>query len=194
MSHVSLGVSFPKSGGKQGSLVANYYLEGGGSKSKTVSIDLHGIDIAYETVDLWAEDTAKEHGVEYRKISLEHITKKLEDFKTGVLKHGQRDSVKTEPNQTLFNNKSLYKKEITKAFNHLGATRIREVIQDGLAYLNEIEKEKEKLEKNTNKAKLAVAKGMYNTFVDTGVDTSKFCNNDEIINEFNRLREQLPLE
>lgn len=193
MSHVSLGVSVPKPYPK-GYFVANWYIEGKTKKSKTVSLSLHSAEIAYETVDLWAEDIAKEHNIPYHRTSFEELSERIADVKAG--RKTKWSSPKTEkpktPTSNLGNIK-FFKFEINRAFKEFGADKVRACLKEGSKRIGELERERIKVAKNSNKAKLAIAQAMYTTFIDTGVDTSVYCNDDDIINEFNKLRDELPL-
>jgi len=88
------------------------------------------------------------------------------------------------------NNIKLFKMEMKRAFKEYGADKIREVLKEGTKLLGELQREKVKIEKNSGKAKAAVALAMYQTWVDTSVDTSIYCTDDEIVNEFNRLKSE----
>jgi len=185
MNHVSLGVSKNNTG--EGSFVANLYVASKQKKTKTVSVGAHGADIAFQTVDLWAEDIAKEFDAEYRRTTLKALTARLhsdnpKEFAT------KKPMDRKGKALDMLNNKTQFRVQIKKSYITYSATRIREVIKDGLAYLNSMEKEQQRIEKNLGKAKSDIARSMYTTFVDTGVDTSVYCNDETIVKEFKELQ------
>lgn len=189
MSHVSLGVSKAKNS-KSGSFVAIFYEEGKTKKSKTVSLDVMDAQIAYETVDLWAEDKAKEMNCPYQKSTFEQLSHRLATAVSGTLRKGHTIGPTKDKHTTKSNlgNIKFFKMEMRRAFKDFTADKIREVIKEGSKLLNELQREKLKVERNSGKAKADIAKAMYLTFVDTGVDATQWCTDSEIINEFNRLR------
>lgn len=184
MSHVTLGTSKQKTS-KLGSFVAVWFQNGKSNRTKTVGIEANGHEIAYETVDLWAEDLAKKEGIKYNKKTFEELKDKLQRSVDGLPKIIDTSSIKSN-----LSNIKLFKMEMRRAFKKYGADKIREVLKEGTKLLGELQREKVKIEKNSGKAKAAVALAMYQTWVDTSVDTSIYCTDDEIVNEFNRLKSE----
>lgn len=186
MSHISLGVvgisfSYPKGG-----FVGNYYEDGQARKSKTISLAVSEPEIAFETVDLWAEDKSKETGVPYTKTSFKELQKRLIDNSTGTLKRGSK--VTSPSIKSNLGNIKFFKMEMRRAFKEFGADKIREVLKEGTKLLGELQREKLRVQRNSGQAKTNIARAMYQTWVDTGVDTTIYCNDDEIINEFKKLQ------
>lgn len=186
MSHISLGVvgmslSYPKGG-----FVGNYYEDGQARKSKTISLAVSEPEIAFETVDLWAEDKAKETGVPYTKTSFKELQKRLIDNSTGMLKRGSK--VTSPPTKSNLGNIKFFKMEMRRAFKDFGADKIREVLKEGTKLLGELQREKLKIERNSGKAKISIALAMYHTWVETSVDTSIYCTDEKIVGEFKRLQ------
>ncbi len=170
-----------------GCFEAHYYNDEGKNRTKQCGLHITEADIAYEIVDLWAQDRAKEFGLKYIQVSKADLLKAIE---SGTNRKPSTLS-KTVDRKSILGNKKYYKDEIKKQFSTLGYERMKEVIREGTAFLNELERERNKIAQNTGKAKTNVAQAMYQTYVDTGVDTSVYCNDEEILIIFNALKDNL---
>lgn len=182
--YVTLGTSKQKTS-KLGSFVAVWFRGGKAQKTKTVSIEGIGHELAYETIDLWAEDTAKENDLEYRKKTLKELKERLQRSIDGK---PQLATIKIPEAKSNLNNIKFFKMEIRRAFKSFNVEKITVVLNEGLALLDELETERVRVAANSGKAKTNIAKAMYLTWVDTGVDATVWCTDEEIINEFNRLK------
>ncbi len=188
MSHISLGVMAPNKNADKGAYVANYYEDGKARKSKTVALHIVEHDIAFQTVDLWAEDKAKEMDLEYHRTTPDKLAQRLADLINGrPVKSIKKNKPKTR-STSIIGHSLYFKSEIKKAFPTVTAKTIRRVIAEGLKLLDELEINLVKTQENSSKAKSDMARAMYNTFVDTGIDTSIYCNDTDIVNEFKQLQ------
>jgi hypothetical protein len=170
----------------KGCFEAAYYNPEGKCRSKQCGLHITEPEIAYETVDLWAQDRAKEFGLKYIPVSQAHL---LSCIETGANRKPYTQA-KAVDRKSILGNKKYYKDEIRKQFNTLGFERMKEVFKEGTALLNELERERNKIAQNTGKAKTNMAEAMYNTYKETGVDTSLYCNDEEILIAFNSLKEE----
>lgn len=184
MSHIALGVMRVSKTYPKGGLVGNLYVDSKTRKSKTISLTIMNAELAYETVDLWAEDVAKETGYEYKKVTLKELLIRMDSAWTKPSPTNQDNTAKSN-----LGNIKFFKMEMRRAFKFYNIDKIREVLKEGTKLLGELQREKLKIERNSGKAKLAVAQAMYHTWVETSVDTSIYCTDENIVAEFKRLQE-----
>lgn len=183
MSHISLGVSRASKNYPKGAFTAHHYISGSSKRSKTVSLHVTSKQDAYEIVDLWAEDKSKEFDIQYTPIPFKEMCERLEGSN-----NNDRTSLATKKVSSNLGNIKFFKLEIIRAFKEFGADKLRSSLKEAGKLVNDLERERIKVAKNSNKAKSDVAKAMYLTYVDTGVDTSVYCNDETIVNEFNILK------
>ncbi len=171
----------------KGCFEAAYYNPEGKCRSKQCGLHITDPDIAYDTVELWAQDRAKEFGLKYIPVKKAHL---LSCIETGPTRKPYT-LAKVVDRKSLLSNKKYYKDEIRKQFVSLGFERLKDLFKEGTALLNELERERNKIAQNTGKAKASMAKAMYQSFVDTGVDTSIYCNDEEILIIYNALKDNI---
>lgn len=181
---VHIGDKYPK-----GAFEAIIRRQGHGNRSKQATLTINSEVDAYEIVDLWAEDMAKELGIPYHHITYEDLSKMLAAGSRKL--NGYTNALKIVGKEKVsLGHLGYFRKDVKKAFALEGFAKVKEVIEDGLKVLNELETNRARVEKNSSKAKVDVARAMYNTFVDTGVDTSIYCNDDYIVAQYNRFKEE----
>jgi len=167
-----------------------FYNDGSGAKSKQCALHVHDPDIAYQTVDLWAEDVAKALGYEYVKTSQDVLQKYIDNNEArpyGSSSGGK----KITGNKSILANVMYFKAELNRVFKERGFEKLTELLETGTAHINTLEADRKLKTKNLDTAKKNMAVSMYQTYLDTGVDMSEFCNDEEIVAEFNAYRLEL---
>jgi hypothetical protein len=165
----------------EGAYEALYTTKEGTNQSKQRALHAHDDKIAFETVDLWAEDIAKEHGGTYEK-----TTKAELDF---LLKNGSARTYKAaRVSPTILNNKSQFRAEMKTAFTHVTPKRLKEVINDGLFLLDQLVNDKEKQEEARLSSKQALADSLFRIYQDSGVEMIDTVNDDEVKTLYNKLK------
>lgn len=173
-----------------------HYNNGTGSKSKQCALHVHDAEIAYQMVDLWAEDAAKETGYKYVKTSQAKLQKMIDTGSArpyGASSGNEKrptDGISTGTNRSLLSSQKYLKAEIKRVFSTIGYERLKELFKIGNKEIEMYERERNNRVRNLDKAKENMAKSMYQTYLDTGVDMSEFCSDDEIVKEFNKLQLQ----
>ena len=177
---VHIGGKYPK-----GAFEGVFYSADGKTKTKQCALHAHEVDIAYQTVDLWCEDIAKEFDIPYDKETQANLIKMIEG---GTREAKPTDGITTGVNRSILSSQKYLKAEINRAFDAMGYERIKEVLKIGNLHLDSLERDRHNRIRNLGKAKTNMAKSMYQSYLDTGVDMSEFCNDDEIVKEFNSYR------
>lgn len=172
----------------EGSFKAMYYDENGKSKTKESSIQAHGKDIAYEMVDLWAEDISKEFDVPYHKKTKRELISKITTVRGYKRRVKPSDGISTGENRSLLSNKLYLKTEINRVFDVIGYDKLKDILKLGNEHLDTLEVDRSDRIKNLGKAKENMAQSMYLTFIETKVDTSSYCNDGDIVKRFNELK------
>lgn len=167
-----------------------FYNNGSGAKSKQCALHVHDADIAYQTVDLWAEDVSKSLGYEYVKTSQAVLQKYIDE--NVARPYGSSNGVTgkkvTTPNKSILSNVLYFKAELNRVFQERGFEKLKEMLKVGTAHLETLEADRKASTENLDTAKKNMAISMYQTYLDTGVNMSEFCNDAEIIAEFNAYR------
>ena len=184
---VMLKVVYTNSRYPKGAFEAYAFLDGQ-SKTKQCALHVHDPEIAYQTVDLWAEDLAKLHKLTYKKKTKSELLTMIKNGGSRSPKT-ETDGISTGNNRSILSNKKYFKAEIGRVFEAIGYERLTEMFKVGTDHLNEINDEHQSRVENLSKAKEAMAQTMYQSYLDTSIDMSEFCSDEEIVNRFKALKE-----
>jgi len=116
------------------------------------------------------------------------IDKKALDEAISVGSNRPYQQVSTPIKGTTLNNKLHFKGEIRRAFITTSAKRIKEVINEGLLYLDQLVKEKEVVEKERLVGKVALAKAMFEIFINNKIEMKDSIQDEEVLALYNQLK------
>ena len=172
-SYVSYGTSVNK-GARH--LAARLTIDGAIASQKQASIETHGAELAYEIIELWAVEKAKEHGVEIRKIPLNRLLNSL----NSNAKRKNTSHVPTQLNrkkiETHFRDKATVRELVTLLAEIIDIDKLKGFWDSGFNEIDKIRKERRAKEQAETQATTILAQSMYRAYKATGIDMSETIN------------------
>ena len=136
--------------------------------------------IAFEAVELWAEDVAKENNIPFNKVTFEQLDLKLKSGKN--IPKDKPLAAKTNARQQaiVFKNESWFNACLDEGINLVGIDRVLELMQKGLTIANEYKTNEAQMLKNKAEAKTLIAQSFLEIFDKTGVEMIHSCDDAEV--------------
>lgn len=172
--HLTLGHTCPSAAYQLGRFTAILYKNGAALKSKTMNVASVGEDVAWETVDLWAKDRAKERGdCDYTPIPKFELLKRISEGSNR--KHRATNKSKPAPNKSrdqavMFTNLLWFNAAMDQAIINLGLKRVEDIIDQAKDILNTERSTIEEKERKKNEGFRIIASALWNAYKLSGVD------------------------
>lgn len=147
---------------KAGCFVATAMVDGVHHSSKDGNINVHGTDVSFEIVDQWAIETAKELDVEYRRTPKSELMERLAAWDGDLSVSAQ---IVTElPIVKMWSTKNIFRANLKGALKLLGYERCVEMLNYGLAILEELNADNAKKQQDKADADKLMAEAMFNIY------------------------------
>lgn len=164
-------------------------------ESTNIKLEGRGADIAYETIELWAQDRIDKHSIKDVKIpSVEFL---LERISAPTQPRAKTDStnIKTITPVTnkdqfaihAFSSMNVFRGMMRTVYREYGAERCTSVLNDGIRVLKDLAKEDREHAKNQSKADTLLAKSLFDVFKQTGISMTSQISNNEVLSQYQEL-------
>ena len=195
-SYLSLGHGKKNDHYKMGRLTATLTINGVYNKGKSISLFAVSPEIAYDTIDFWAETMAQELNLPYKKTSFAALMAKVngeplteqQELANNDLKKVMPPSLTATPLGKLMRNTRYLQMALVPVYEAVGLKRIKVLFAESIAMLEELEVEKEAEAAIKVDASKIVAAAFFEIYADKGIDMSSTINDAEILKQFRILK------
>lgn len=173
-----IGKSYP-----EGAYAAQWYKGGSVYKSKTLSLSCNEPQIAYETVDLWAEDNAKAEDMPYKKVSQAELAGRIakrSNYGSGVNAEKEPAKGNSRKQAVIYKNPLWFNACLDEAIKAEGIDRVVDLLQKGLTIANKWKANEKQMIKKNAEAKHLTAVSLLNVFKKTGISVINTVDDEEI--------------